>query len=62
MTDSEKDKELTKLSSVEDFRTIARLPELEAEATTPRLKRYLCSLIEGRERMAAEDEAKPRLR
>jgi hypothetical protein len=32
-------------------------PELESEATAPRLKRYLCSLIEECERMAGEGEA-----
>ena len=57
MTDSENEKELTKLSTVEHFHTAARLLELEAEATTPWVKQYLRSLIEGRDRMAGEKEA-----
>jgi hypothetical protein len=57
MTDSENEKELTKLSTVERFHTAARLRELEAEATTPWVKQYLRSLIEERERMAGEQEA-----
>lgn len=57
MTDSENEKELTKLSTVERFHTAARLRELEAEATTPRVKQYLRSLIEERERMAGAQGA-----
>jgi hypothetical protein len=57
MTDSENEKEVTKLSTVEHFHTAARLRELEAEATTPWVKQYLRSLIEERERMAGEQEA-----
>jgi hypothetical protein len=45
MTDSENEKELAKLSTVERFHTAARLRELEAEATTPWVKQYLRSLI-----------------
>jgi hypothetical protein len=56
MTDSENEKALTKLSTVERFHTTARLRELEAEATTPWVKQYLRSLIEERER-AGEQEA-----
>ena len=57
MTDSENEKELTKLLTVEHFHTAARLRELEAEATTPWVKQYLRSLIEECERMAGEQEA-----
>jgi hypothetical protein len=57
MTDSENEKEVTKLLTVEHFHTAARLRELEAEATTPWVKQYLRSLIEERERMAGEQEA-----
>ena len=57
MTDSENEKELTKLSTVERFHTAARLRELEAEATTPWVKQYFRSLIEERERMVGEQDA-----
>ena len=52
MTDLENEKELTRLSTLEHFHTAARLRELETEATTPWVKRYLRSLIVERERMA----------
>jgi hypothetical protein len=57
MTDSLNEKGVIKLSTVEHFHTVARLQELEAEATTPRVKQYLRSLMKERERMAGEQEA-----
>jgi hypothetical protein len=51
MTHSENGKELTKQAVAEHFRSAARLQELEADATTPWVKRYLRSLMEERERM-----------
>ena len=55
MTDLENEKELTRLSTLEHFHTAARLRELETEATTPWVKRYLRSLIVERERMETTD-------
>ena len=49
MTETKNEKELAKPSTVEPFHTAARLRELAAEATTPRVKQYLRSLIEERE-------------
>jgi hypothetical protein len=49
MTDTKNGKELAKPTTVEPFHTAARLRELAAEATTPRVKQYLRSLIEERE-------------
>jgi hypothetical protein len=46
MTDTKNGKELAKPTTVEPFHTAARLRELAAEATTPRVKQYLRSLIE----------------
>lgn len=48
MTETKNEKELAKPSTVEPFHTAARLRELAAEATTPRVKQYLRSLIEER--------------
>ena len=48
MTDTKNGKELAKPTTVEPFHTAARLRELAAEATTPRVKQYLRSLIEER--------------
>ena len=49
MTDTKNGKDLAKPTIVEPFHTAARLRELAAEATTPRVKQYLRSLIEERE-------------
>ena len=49
MTDTKNGKELAKPTTVEPFHTAARLRELAAEATTPRVKQYLRSLIDERE-------------
>ena len=46
MIETKNEKELAKPSTVEPFHTAARLRELAAEATTPRVKQYLRSLIE----------------
>jgi hypothetical protein len=57
MIDSDSGRELTEQPTAEQFRTPARLRELEAAATTPWVKKYLRSLIEEREWMAGEHEA-----
>ena len=49
MTETKNEKELAKPSTVEPFHAAARLRELAVEATTPRVKQYLRSLIEERE-------------
>jgi hypothetical protein len=49
MTDTKNGNELAKPTTIEPFHTAARLRELAAEATTPRVKQYLRSLIEERE-------------
>ena len=48
MIETKNEKELAKPSTAEPFHTAARLRELAAEATTPRVKQYLRSLIEER--------------
>lgn len=55
MIDCDNGPELTEQPTAEQFRTPARLRELEA-AATPWVKKYLRSLIEEREWMAGEHE------
>jgi hypothetical protein len=64
MTDIEVDSDHpVKQSPNEYFRAAARFRALGAEATTPRVKRYLRPLIDECERLAGKaDEADPRLR
>jgi hypothetical protein len=54
ITSSENKNGLMEQPTAEHFHTVARLRELAAEATTPSVKQYLCSLIHERERMAGE--------
>jgi hypothetical protein len=57
MTDLEVDSDQpVKRSPTEYFRAAARFRALEAEATTPRIKRYLRALIHECERLAGKAE------
>jgi hypothetical protein len=57
MIDSDNGKELTEQRAAEQFRTTPGLRELQADATTPWVKKYLRSLIGECAWLAGEHEA-----